>query len=795
MRRVSYVLRLLAGLVVISSVLGLLMAGLLLPTVGAAGSATKGSIHQFNAMPDKMTMSPLAQQTKILASDGSVIATPYNDNRIPVPLNKIAPVMRQAQVAIEDQRFYQHGGVDTRGVLRALTSNFVSGNTQGASTLTQQYVKVALQNQALAGGDQDAANEAVSRSGTKGYVRKLQQLKYAVALEKQYKKDDILDGYLNLVYFGDQAYGVEAAALHYYGVHASQLNLNQAATLAGVVNAPGVTDPINYPENAKVRRNLVLQKMYENKYISLQQLNTTKREPITTHPGTQSSGSCASSKYPYFCYYVQAWLRQQPALGKDESARDALLKGGGLTIKTTFDPKIAAIVDQKIRARVPAGNSADVQSGGVVVQPGTGNVLAMAQNTDYSNTAGAGKSAVNFEVPGNMGGGPYGFDFGSTDKLFTIVHALKSGLPLDSSVRVPKSDGNRKGGHSFHVFTNADFPGTCGMGKGEKWALPNDAEFKSGPMTLSDMTAQSVNTAFASLVSQFGACNVRKTMTQMGLRQGNGKQIDTNPSAITLGTSGVAPVVLAASYATITAGGKWCPAKPVLQILDAHNKTLPLQGTACKQVLSKDVASSTVKIFRSVLESDHSTTSRKALLDNGKRPAWGKTGTTDSAKDTWFIGSTPQMTTAVWVGRFNSNEPLTNITLANQTYGTKDDPYVYGGTLAAPIWASIMNAAHQGLPIKQFPEPPASAKGGKSLVSVPDVAGQSVAAAQNRLTSAGFKVKVGGAKDSDAAAGLVGDSNPGPGSKMPRGITVTIFPSTGHRVDPEKATANAGDGT
>lgn len=791
--RLAYVLRLLAGLVIVSMVMGVLAAGLLLPTVGVAGSATKGGINMFNKMPDNMTMTPLAQQTKILAADGSTLATPYNENRVPVPLSQIAPVMRNAQVAIEDQRFYQRGAVDARGILRALGSNVFGGGTQGASTLSQQYVKVALQNQALAGGNEAAAAEQVTQSGMKGYVRKLQQLKYAVNLEKKYTKDEILDGYLNLVYFGDQQYGIEAAAIHYYGVHASQLNLNQAATLAGVVNAPGVTDPVNYPENAKVRRNLVLQKMYQNKYISYKQMVDTQNAPITTKLGQNVGSSCANSKYPYFCYYVTSWLLQQPALGKTTNDREALLKSGGLTIKTTLQPKMADTINKQIRAKVPVGNSADVQSAGVIVQPGTGNVLAMAQNTDYSNSTQSGKSALNFVTPWGLGGGPDGFDFGSTDKLFTIVDALDNGFPVDTSVDVPKTDGQFPRGGNFHIFTNADFPtNECGIGSTEQWKLANDVDFPSGPMTYTDMTAQSVNTAFATLVSQLGACNVQQTMTKMGLRKANGQEITKSPSAITLGTAGVAPVTLAASYAAIDAGGKWCPPKPVSQIVNAQGQTLKLQGTDCKQVVSKDVANATIKIFRQVLSSK-GTASDAALA--GGRPAWGKTGTTDQSNQTWFVGSTPQMTMASWVGRVNSTKALRNITLAGKTYGSSGSSgYVFGGDIAAPIWKSVMDEVLKGQPVQQFTEPPSNMVTGTDLTTVPSVMGRSVSSAQQTLESAGFKVNVGGSKNSDYGQGQVAGANPGANTKQPKGTTVTIYPATGRRLNTSVGTTTTTGG-
>ena len=247
---VSAVLRLLLGFVVLSTVAGLLMAGLAIPAVGATGQAAKGGVNFFNDLPSEFTVSPLAQQSRILDADGKLIANPYDENRIIVPLKKISKNMQNAQIAIEDSRFYDHGGLDVRGFSRAMISNLQGGDVQGASTLTQQFVKITLQENALKRGDKDAAKAAT----TKTYSRKLQELKYALNVEENFTKDQILEGYLNLVYYGDQAYGVEAASLNYFGVSSSKLSLGQAALLAGVVQQPTAFNPVLNPKESQARR-------------------------------------------------------------------------------------------------------------------------------------------------------------------------------------------------------------------------------------------------------------------------------------------------------------------------------------------------------------------------------------------------------------------------------------------------------------------------------------------------------------------------------------------------------------
>jgi membrane peptidoglycan carboxypeptidase len=266
------VISLLGAFLASALVLGLLAAGLVMPAVGATGALARSGVDVFNELPSEFRTDPLAQTSQILASDGSVIATPQEQNRTIVPLAKIAPIMREAQVAIEDHRFYEHGGIDLQGTIRAVVSNLRNGSSVGASSLTQQYVKISLQYSALSAGNEEAAADAVK----KDYMRKLKELKYAITLEKKLTKDQILEGYLNLVYYGDRAYGVEAASQHYFSVHASQLSLSQAALLAGLTQNPGTTDPVNFPERALARRNVVLDRMHELNRITDKQWTDAK---------------------------------------------------------------------------------------------------------------------------------------------------------------------------------------------------------------------------------------------------------------------------------------------------------------------------------------------------------------------------------------------------------------------------------------------------------------------------------------------------------------------------------------
>ncbi len=770
-RNFKNVMSLLGALVATSVVLGLLGAGLMMPSVAATGAVARKAVSIFDSLPGEFTQNPLSQQSRILASDGSLIATPYDENRIIVPLSQIAPVMRQAQIAIEDSRFYEHGGIDPQGVARALISNLRGGSTQGASTLTQQYVKITLQENALRNQDTKAAQAATARS----YTRKLQELKYAVTLEKTLTKDQILQGYLNLVYYGGQAYGVEAAARHFFGVNASQLNLPQAATLAGLVQAPSATDPIRSPAKALARRNVVLDRMHTLKLISDAAWQSAKKAKMVIHT-LPAQNSCALSPYPYFCNYIKEWLLQDPALGANRAARTQRINEGGLTIQTSLDPKIQAVAQQQINAQIPPGsqmNGTNIGAAAAIIQPGTGDVLALAQNTTYALTTSPGKTSVNYAVDSRYGGSG-GFAFGSTAKMFAVATALTSGMPINSIIYARPADAT-----SPALFYHADYPpgDQCAVFPGTVWPVRNDEGSTSGNISLTDATAFSVNTAFAGLVAKLGACKVRDMMTNLGLHRGNdGKPIgtdpksgtNTGPSAITLGSDSVAPLTLASSYAAIASGGTYCVPSPVVAISTADHKLLPLPKGQCRKALEPSVANGVAQILQAVIAKGTGAGNELA----GGRPAAGKTGTTDSEKQSWFVGFTPQFTTAVWVGTPYSPQGMSNLQLGNKFYGGP----IFGATVAAPTWKLIMDQISAGMPILNFGSPGSLVQSG-DIVPIPSVAGMTVSQAMAALSAAQFNPVVGAAVASSYPVGQVAGTQPTTQALV--GTTIMIQTSAG----------------
>ena len=759
------VLSLLGAFVATSMALGLLFAGLLIPATGLAGASVKGGVKEFDDMSGTLTENALSQQSKILAKDGSVIATPYDENRIVVPSSAIPKVMKDAQVAIEDERFYDHGALDQRGILRAVAANLVSSSTQGASTLTQQYVKVAAQRAAIESGDKEEAKKAVAQHGTDAYVRKIKQLKMAVELEKTHTKDQILTSYLNLVFFGDGTYGIEAASQHYFGHPAKDLTLPEAATLAGVVNLPGSTDPVHNPKAAVKRRNIVLEKMIKQGRVSKADGEKAIASPLQTHvTNIAGGGGCQGSKYPYFCDYVTDWVADQPALGANRKERLAKLKTGGLTIQTSLDPKKMSALDSNLKKRVPVGNGADVQAAGVIIEPGTGLVQAMSQNAKY-DVAGSNHFSTSVDWVRS------GFPIGSTAKIFAIVEAMRQGRAVDSTVNVPAMNGT-KDGRPVYNFTSKTFPGQCGQGAGN-WSVGNDHPVPSGPMSLSKATAESVNTAFGALVASLGPCKVRDTFKLMGvqardLKTGGWRDIRRDPSSIVLGSDSSSPMMMANAFATVAADGKYCAPRPVVSIKQANGKPVALKVEACKQVISQQEARGTAKIFTHVFDSDG--TASDAKLADG-REAFGKTGTVDGSLHTWFVGSTKQLSTAVWVGRgFDNKNPIKNVSIGGKHIGT----FLYGGDIAAPVWKETMDTISKGMPKAKLAEPDKATKQGDE-VSVPDVKGKSEADAKSTLEKAGFLVTVSKQNSGDVSGGQAFKTDPAAGQKLGKGKKITLY--------------------
>ncbi len=777
-QNLSAVLRLLGGFLVLSMMSGLLVAGIGIPAVGAVGTAAKGGVKAFNDLPSDFEINPLAQQSRILDAGGNVIANPYDENRIIVTLDKISPWMQKAQIAIEDSRFYTHGGLDLRGFTRALVSNFSGGDVQGASTLTQQYVKITLQENALRAGDKAAAQAATA----KNYTRKLQELKYAMNVEQNFTKDQILQGYLNLVYYGDQAYGVEAASQNYFGISAAELNLSQAALLAGIVQQPGAYNPVEHPEQSQARRDVVLSRMEQLGVAPAEEVAAAKAIDVKSmiHK-KEAKGTCHRSSQPYFCAFVMAWLEKSPhmaALGATPAERLKNINQGGLTIQTTLNPTMQQIAMDRVTEAVPIGNDNNLGGAATIIEPGTGKILAMAQSSDYTQTQ------VVWNADKEYGGGPYGWQIGSTAKAYALVNALERGMPLDSDIYAPQASPTKPA-----IFTRDQVHDECGMDK--PWEVENDYSV-GGTMSLQKATSQSINTAFAELVLSLGGCSVRDTMTKLGLHSSDGQPVEGVISAITLGAGTATPMTMASSYATLAARGVYCEPYPIVSITTADQQALQVPPSACNQVVAPEVADGVNRLLQGPLQNGTA-----AGAWNNSRPAAGKTGTTNDHNQSWFVGYTPQLSTAVWIGNVvPARDDGRAYTLNGKCFGVYGcRGQVFGGTIAAPVWGKIMAQASDGMPVVDFTAPTSATLNGQK-VAIPRVAGMTQSAAIEALRAAGFTGYTAGTTSSGVRKGLVAGTRPSGSAVQGSAIGLVISSGSAPVPDPNAPAAtdpNAGN--
>jgi membrane peptidoglycan carboxypeptidase len=761
------ILTLLSALVGTAVVAGLVGAGLFMPAVGAVGATARTGVDFFDALPAELEQSPLAQQSRILDADGHVIATFYNENRVVVPLKKIAPIMREAQIAIEDTRFREHGGIDPKGVLRAMVNNASGDSTQGASTLTQQYVKLTLQENALYAGDEEGAKAAVD----KNVARKIQEMKFAVALEKQMTKDQILEGYLNIAYFGDGAYGVETAARHFFSTSAAKLTLPQAALLAGLVQQPGAFDPRRNPKAAITRRNVVLSRMQETGVITQKQHDAAVKTKLGLKISAAGNG-CDSSAYPFFCNYVYRQVLTNKVFGATEQARRTLVFRGGLTIRTTLQPKVQAAAQQAVHDKVAPRNKSNVAAAISVVEPGTGKVLAMAQSRPFGRNTKKGQTVVNYNTDSAYGSSK-GFQPGSTFKAFTLAAALADGKSLNTVVNAPR------GGTTF-PRSDFDSNGCWPYSLADDYAPFNSEGREVGNYTLRKITEDSVNTGFVRLEAEIGVCKVKAMAENVGmhgavtdlrsLHKGDKPTDEIRPQpSMTLGAQEVAPLTVAAAYASFAADGVYCQPISITSATTLAGKAIAVPKPVCQEAMDQNIARGVTAALQDVIKSGTA-----ARVQKIGRPAAGKTGTANASRATWFTGYTPQIAASVWFGNPDASKPMKNIDTGKDYYPRQ----IYGATVAAPIWASFMKAATQGMPVENFAKASDKVVYG-DRVTVPGTTGMSIADATKVLEDAGFRVSVGGPKPSAVPAGFVAESNPAGGSRSTSGSSVTIYPSTG----------------
>ena len=630
-----------------------------LPLVSTTGALV--ALYATTSLPE---IPPPAETTVLLDRNGNEVAELHAGvDRVLIPFSQMPESLREAVVAVEDADFYRHDGIDKMALVRATWRNLTSASlSQGGSTITQQYVKNVL----------TGPERSVSR--------KVREAILAVKLEDTISKHEILRGYLNTVYFGHGAYGVQAAARTYFDRDAKDLTLLQSATLAGLISAPSARDPFEHPEEALLARDFALTRMTEVGSIGLERAELLRARPL----GLAEEASVRSAA-PHFMEHVRLDLKSSFGL-------DALYRGG-LRVRTTLDMEWQRAAEHAIRTALPSRS--DPEAALVAIDPRNGAIRAMVGGRSFA------RSEFNLATQARR-------QAGSAFKTFVLVAALERGIsPLEvrtgpSSITIPDP------------FCETD---------GQPWSLSNAGDQSAGTMSIENATAGSVNTIFAQLTVEVGPEAVAEVARRMGIRSRLAAVC-----SIGLGTSEVTPLEMTSAYATLAARGAYVEPTAIDRVTGPDGEVLqgPLRGLASvgSEVLSPQDADATTRVLQGVI--DHGTGTAARL---GDRPAAGKTGTAQDATDAWFCGYVPQLVTCVWVGYPDGARPMRDV---------EGVPEVYGGTIPATIWHEFMTEATEGMPVMGFPaasydayaDPPAPEPSPVAVPAAPSAAPSASASAE-----------------------------------------------------------------
>ena len=746
-RRVGPAARLL-GLCLVA---GLIVAGVTFPLVGGVGLVSNDASDTVSATSTDLAAGQLPLVTTVTDRQGAPLAYLYDQNRQPTPLDRIAPTMKAAIVAIEDRRFYEHDGVDWTGTLRALVTNQSAGSTQqGASTLTQQYIKnYQLYVTARSQSERLKATEAT-------YARKLREVRVALQLERQLAdgrtkreaKDEVLARYLNIVFLGNNSYGIGAAARTYFNTTPDRLTIPQAALLAGMVQSTAAFDPVAHPQAATGRRNEVINQMSLQGIITPAQAQEATASPlgIVTPLATPANGCIGAGDAAFFCKYVVDYLGQSGISAEQ-------LNRAGYTIRTTLDRNALAAMSAALRGEVPARqrNVADVMA---AVLPGGDRheVLAMGSNRVFGVDGAALQTSYGLPwEPVNLGAG-------SVYKVFTAATALDKGLGIDYRMDIPPD------GYASPIYRD---------GQGNPFPVRNAGNY-APVLSMTDALAQSPNTGFVKLMEYTGVAPVVDMAVKLGMRslaepQGaGGKSIaevakEQNQGSFTLGVTPTSILELSNVGATLASRGRWCPPTPILGITDASGTPVPVAEQPCEQVVPPTLADT---LMTGMSKDDQpGGTSAAAAAENGwNRPLAGKTGTTQQNKSAAFLGFTPGVSGAVITFDDSSSpRPLCD-------GGGDAPPYpcgsgnIFGGKTPARTWYKTMTPLLAATPVQPLPPTDPRYVAGGTNAQIPDVVGRQADDAESALKDAGFAVTRTPVNNRAAAGTVVGQS--------PRGSTL-----------------------
>ena len=742
----------------LSALAGVVSLALLAPTALVSGFAASAGITIFENLPDYIKPINASQSSTLYATqDGQPVevAKFYHENRISIDYNQMSPNIRNAVVATEDPRFFEHGGVDWVSLIRApITSAATLGNGPGGSTITMQYVKNSLVEAANLAGDEEAI-AAATQGGLGGIDRKLREIRLAIALEGVATKQEILAGYLNLSFFGNQINGIEAASNYYFGKKASELNIPEAALLAGMLKSPNDYKP-DEQENlarAKSRRDYVIDNMRDEGFITGQQADEAKNTAIVTKLTHTPSGCEGTENAAFFCDFVVWTIRNNSEFGPTPEDRENLLRRGGLEIYSTMDLDVQAAAHKASMKWAPYDDPSQIGSASVSVQVGTGRVLALAENRIYDQTLSdePGHTSVNYATDREYGGSS-GFQTGSTYKVFTLAQWLSSGKRLGDHV-----DGRVK------EWDASEFSARCG-GIGGTWA-PKNIVKEPEDLNIVQATAMSVNTAYVSMAAQLDLCDIRDTAMRFGVHRADGTELQYIPSSV-LGVNEIAPLTMAAAMAAISNKGVYCSPIAIDKVIVRNTKAeLRAPTSDCSVAVSPEVAAGMTYAMQRVISGG---TGGASGTGDGT-PLAGKTGTTDSGVHTWMTGFSSQVATATWVGNVVGTKSLSGLRLNNKT----------ASTVRHDIWRTIMQAANKKYPGVSFNAPPQDMLG-TTMIAVPAVAGTDPAAAAELIKASDLNAKIIATPvTSSFPSGSVAYTKPAAGDTRARGSQIKIYVSAG----------------
>ncbi|MQM27314.1 penicillin-binding protein [Glycomyces albidus] len=777
------------ALLVCGVLAGILAAAAAFPLAGLFGMAAENSIQSFESLPTELTQPTLPQTSYVYASDGETLITSfYEENRREVSLDEVSPLMVDALLAAEDSKFYEHNGVDWAGIVRAAVAN-QGGDSQGASTLTMQFVRNTLIYSASTIDEVIAASEDT-------YERKLREARFAMAVEETMSKEDILEGYLNVIYLGNQAYGVHAGSYTYFNKPPSELELWEAATLAALPKFPsyadGLLDGEGDDSDIIERRNWVLDRMVSLGTVSRADADAAQEQPLGLNPRPVRSEcvDVATANWGFFCDYFKEWWASQPLFGETERDRISLLKRGGFKIVTSLDANLQNEATERLADEVDVDDPATL--GSVTITPGTGHVRAMAVNRVYSldqtdngpRTDGDDSKPSNYPnttIPLLSGNSEVtGYPAGSTFKMFTLLAALEEGWPLRTTLPNPAQYIS-----NYPAGEDADSDVSCNVGGETVWC-PKNSISSSAPLNLWSLFGRSSNTGFVALQELVGTEKAYDAAKRAGISFYSPGGVVAAEEAgnvngygsFTLGMDPTTPMDMAEAYATVAAGGLHCNPLPVMQVIDSDGKDWPeAAAPQCDQAFSEEVANAAVSAGRCVVGQNAEGTqcsgngTAAAYTDGFDRPLFGKTGTADSDRSYWFIGSTPNATTATFVG---DTDATFRAEVASES--------LKGSVKEVGVW--ILEKAVKDLEEEGWPKPSGDMINGDNLTSIPSIGCMDADEARSRVANAGFDASIASGRfDSECKEGEAFGTSPS--GSAPEGAPVYILVSNGSDFEDE----------